>query len=99
MVFAWLVTAISAGSCAGQCLTIKSVNAASTYFRKNKSVGIDIPSYSKFFVLNQNSLNSETEFEVGEGAKKSEIRAAFKKSLTKSKFNRKILSEFVGLIA
>ena len=77
----------------------KERERASNYFRKNKSVGINIPSYSKFFVLNQNSLNSETEFEVGEGAKKSEIRAAFKKSLTKSKFNRKILSEFVGLIA
>ena len=72
---------------------------AITSFKKNKSVGINIPSYSKFFVLNQHSLNNEVEFDVEEGAKKSTIRAAFKKSLTNSKFNRKILSEFVGLIA
>ena len=30
---------------------------------------------------------------------KAQIRSAFKKSLNKSKFNRKILSEFVELVA
>jgi len=68
-------------------------------FRKNKAVAIDIPSFTKFFCISANNLNQDASFEVEEGAKKSTIRAAFKKSLTKSKFNRKILSEFVELIA
>ena len=44
-------------------------------------------------------MNKEVDFEVDEDATKSQIRSAFKKSLNKSKFNRKILSEFVELIS
>ena len=68
-------------------------------FKKNKAVAIDVPSFTKFFCISSNNLNQDASFEVEEGAKKSTIRAAFKKSLTKSKFNRKSLSEFVELIA
>lgn len=68
-------------------------------FKKEKSVSISIPSFAKFFVLSSNSLHEDSAFEVEEGAGKATIRAAFKKSLNKSKFNRKILSEFVGLVA
>ena len=39
------------------------------------------------------------DFEVSDNATKAQIRSAFKKSLNKSKFNRKILSEFVELVA
>jgi len=71
----------------------------STDFKNNKAAAIDIPAFAKFFCISSNNLNQDASFEVEEGAKKSTIRAAFKKSLTKSKFNRKILSEFVELIA
>ena len=46
-----------------------------------------------------NEMNKDVEFEVDEDATKAQIRSAFKKSLNKSKFNRKILSEFVELVA
>jgi ribosomal protein L23 len=44
-------------------------------------------------------MNKEVDFEVSDNATKAQIRSAFKKSLNKSKFNRKILSEFVELVA
>lgn len=68
-------------------------------FVKQKSVSVDVPAYSKMFVMNQTNMHNTVDFDVAEGANKSTIRAAFKKSLTKSKFNRKILSEFVELVA
>lgn len=70
-----------------------------TQFKKEKSASIPIPSFTKFFVLSSNNLHEDSSFEVEEGAGKAIIRAAFKKSLNKSKFNRKILSEFVDLVA
>lgn len=68
-------------------------------FVKQKSVSVDVPAYSKMFVMNQTNMHNTVDFDIAEGASKGAIRAAFKKSLTKSKFNRKILSEFVELIA
>jgi len=44
-------------------------------------------------------MNKEVEFDPDVNATKAQIRSAFKKSLNKSKFNRKILSEFVELVA
>ena len=68
-------------------------------YRKNKSVAIDNTGYVKYFALNANSLNNNVEFEVEEGAKKSTIRSAFKKSLAGKKLNKKVLSQFVELIS
>lgn len=68
-------------------------------FKKEKSASISIPSFTKFFVISSNNLHDDSSFDVEEGAGKATIRAAFKKSLNKSKFNRKILSEFVTLVA
>ena len=67
-------------------------------FRTKKSTSITLPSFTKFFVIKSSSLHEDNSFEVEEGAKKSTIKAAFRKSLNNSKFNRKILSEFVELI-
>ena len=44
-------------------------------------------------------MSNEVEFEVNEDATKAQIKSEFRKSLNKSKFNRKILSEFVELVA
>lgn len=71
----------------------------SQQFKKNKAASVEVPSFAKFFVMNSNSLQDDATFEVEEGANKATIRAAFKKSLTKTKFNRRILSEFVELVA
>ena len=66
---------------------------------RNKSVSLDIGNYTKFFALSTKEMNTDVEFDPPEEATKAQIRSAFKKSLNKSKFNRKILSEFVELVA
>jgi hypothetical protein len=66
---------------------------------RNKSVSLDIGNYTKFFALSVKEMNTDVEFDPPEEATKAQIRSAFKKSLNKSKFNRKILSEFVELVA
>jgi len=71
----------------------------STKWRKEKAVSLPIGNYTKFFALSTNEMNKEVDFEVSDNATKAQIRSAFKKSLNKSKFNRKILSEFVELVA
>ena len=68
-------------------------------WRKEKSVALDLGNFTKFFALSVNEMKKDVEFEVDEDATKAQIRSAFKKSLNKSKFNRKILSEFVELVA
>ena len=68
-------------------------------WRKEKAVSLSIGNYTKFFALSTNEMNKEVDFEVSDNATKAQIRSAFKKSLNKSKFNRKILSEFVELVA
>ena len=68
-------------------------------WRKEKAVSLPIGNYTKFFALSTNEMNKEVDFEVNDNATKAQIRSAFKKSLNKSKFNRKILSEFVELVA
>ena len=68
-------------------------------WRKEKAISLPIGNYTKFFALSTNEMNKEVDFEVSDNATKAQIRSAFKKSLNKSKFNRKILSEFVELVA
>jgi len=71
----------------------------STKWKKEKAVSLPIGNYTKFFALSTNEMNKEVEFDPDANATKAQIRSAFKKSLNKSKFNRKILSEFVELVA
>ena len=41
----------------------------------------------------------ESEFEVDEGATKAKIKSAFVKSLKTKKLNKKVLGEFISLVA
>ena len=66
---------------------------------RNKSVSMKVNNYTKHFYINTKGLGDEVEFNPPEQATKAQIRSAFKKSLNQSKFNRKILSEFVELVA
>ncbi len=66
---------------------------------RNKSVSMKINNYTKHFYINTKDLGTEVEFDPPEQATKAQIRSAFKKSLNQSKFNRKILTEFVELVA
>ena len=66
---------------------------ATIYVHKNEFEAI---SHVKTKII---QLDNDTEFEVKEDATKSQIRSAFKKSLNGKKMNKKILGEFVELIA
>ena len=49
--------------------------------------------------MSSNILAQDTEFEVEEDATKAQIKKAFVKSLKTKKLNKKVLGEFVELIA
>ena len=70
-----------------------------TEWKRNKSVVIKNSGYHSYFGLSSSALDNETEFEVNDDATKAQIRSAFKKSLTNKKMNKKILSEFIELVA
>jgi ribosomal protein L23 len=45
------------------------------------------------------SLSQDAEFEVKEDATKTQIKSAFAKSLKTKKLNKKVLGEFISLVA
>jgi len=68
-------------------------------WKKNRSVSIKTSAYDTYFGLSTTALTSDDEFEVKEDATKAEIKRAFGKSLKGKKMNKKILSEFIELVA
>ena len=68
-------------------------------WKKNRSVSIKSSAYDTYFGLSTTALASDDEFEVKEDATKAEIKKAFGKSLKGKKMNKKILSEFIELVA
>ena len=68
-------------------------------WRKTKAVAIKGSGYNVYFGLSSSALANDSEFEVEEGATKAQIKRAFTKSLTTKKMNKKILNEFVTMIA
>ena len=68
-------------------------------WKKNHSAVLPMDGFKKYFALSCNSLDNDVQFEVAECATKSQIRSAFKKSLNSKALNKKILSEFIELVA
>ena len=68
-------------------------------WKKNKSCSIKNSGYHTYFGLSSSALDNETDFEVKEDATKAQIRTAFKKSLNGKKMNKKVLGEFIELVA
>ena len=68
-------------------------------WKKVKSCTITTSGYHKYFGLSSQHISQETDFDVKEDATKAQIKSAFKKSLSTKKMNKKVLSEFVELIA
>ena len=68
-------------------------------WKKNRSFSIKNSGYHTYFGLSGSALSQETDFEVSEEASKSQIKSAFVKSLKCKKMNKKILGEFVDLVA
>lgn len=68
-------------------------------FRKNKFVSFSKSGFDKCFVLSSHSMNADTDLNVEEGATKTAIKSAFTKMLKNKRTNKKVLSEFVELVA
>jgi len=68
-------------------------------WKKLKSFIITNSGYDAYFGISSSALAQNSEFEVGEDATKSQIKSAFVKSLKTKKLNKKILGEFISLIA
>jgi hypothetical protein len=73
----------------------KKMNA----WKKEKAFTIKTSGYHSYFALYANALAQDTEFDVAEDATKSQIKSAFMKSLKSKKMNKKILGEFIELVA
>jgi len=68
-------------------------------WKKEKAFTIKKSGYNAYFGLSANALAQDAEFEVAECATKTQIKSAFVKSLKSKKMNKKILGEFVELVA
>ena len=68
-------------------------------WRKDRSVTLKDVGYDSYFLLADSALDNDTEFEVRVDATKTQIRNAFKKSLGSKKMNKRVLNEFVALVA
>ena len=69
-------------------------------WRKDKSLCLrNTNGYQELFLLNQKTMNVETEFEVKQDATNAQIRTAFKKSLGAKANKKKVLTNFITQIA
>jgi len=68
-------------------------------WRKNKSFIIKNSGYDAYFGLASTTLSQDAEFDVDEDATKAQIKRAFVKSLKTKKLNKKVLGEFISLVA
>jgi hypothetical protein len=68
-------------------------------WKKEKSFSLKNSGYHTYFGLSASALSQETEFQVSDDASKSQIKTAFVKSLKSKKMNKKVLGEFIELVA
>ena len=68
-------------------------------WKKVKSFTITNSGYDAYFGLSATALSQDSEFEVADDATKSQIKSAFVKSLKTKKLNKKVLGEFISLVA
>ena len=67
--------------------------------KKDKSYSIKDCGYDTYFAIMDSSLSNDDDFDVQEDATKAQIKRAFAKSLQAKKLNKKVLGEFVELVA
>ena len=68
-------------------------------WKKQRSFTIKNSGYHAYFAISAASLSQDSDFEVDEGATKAKIKSAFIKSLKTKKLNKKVLGEFISLVA
>jgi hypothetical protein len=67
--------------------------------RKDKSYVTKNSGYHQYFAILSSSLANDVDFEVDDGASKVQIKSAFAKSLKNKSLNKKVLNQFVELVA
>ena len=68
-------------------------------WKKERAFAIRKSGYHTYFGLSGTALSNDSEFDVDDGATKAKIKSAFAKSLKGKKMNKKVLGEFIELIA
>jgi hypothetical protein len=68
-------------------------------WKKKRAFSIKTSGYNTYFGLSANTLSQNAEFDVADDATKTQIKSAFLKSLKSKKMNKKILGEFIELVA
>ena len=68
-------------------------------WKKTKSIALTNFGYDKYFIIGDKHLKQSTEFDVDDDATKAKIKTAFAKSLKGKKVNKRILCDFIDLIA
>ena len=68
-------------------------------WKRNKSFNIKNSGYDAYFGLSSSALSQDSEFDVDDSATKAQIKRAFVKSLKTKKLNKKVLGEFISLVA
>jgi hypothetical protein len=68
-------------------------------WKKERAFALQDAGYQKYFALSATALANDSEFDVDDGATKAKIKSAFVKSLKSKKMNKKVLGEFIELIA
>ena len=68
-------------------------------WRKQKSWELNGLGYDSLYVLGQTTLSSDVEFDVEQGAKKTEISKSFRSMLKAKTTNKKILSSFATVVS
>ena len=68
-------------------------------WRKTKTFTVKDSGYDAYFAMASNSLAEDSEFDVDDDATKAQIKRAFVKSLKTKKLNKKVLGEFMELVA
>ena len=66
--------------------------------KKDKFFSLKTSGYDSYFLMVDQSLSNDTEFEVEEGASKAKIKSAFAKNLKSKALNKKVLSQFMDLV-
>jgi hypothetical protein len=77
----------------------KKYDVIQSDWKKNRSFIITNSGYDAYFGMSAAALSQDADFEVAECASKAQIKSAFVKSLKTKKLNKKVLGEFISLVA
>ena len=81
------------------CGWSKNFDKVQKVWQKNRAFALYDAGYHTYFGMSAAALSNDAEFDVDEGATKAKIKSAFVKSLKNKKMNKKVLGEFIELIA